>query len=102
MQNLPTKYNQLNFWLQDQIGHYFNNALSSFELIILLMSREYKIELEDEINIVEILVHYNTEWDKAPCNPDGPTNQQEKYIDKILESCSMDIIKLLMEIENNQ
>jgi hypothetical protein len=66
------------------------------------MNREFKIELEDEIKIVEILVHYNTEWDKAPCDSDGPSIQQEKYIDNILESCSLDIIKLLMEIENNQ
>lgn len=102
MQSLRTKYKKLDFWLQDQIVHYFNNALSSTELIVSLTNREFQIELEHEIKIVEILVHYNTEYDNAPCDSEGATHYQELYIDRIVESCSKEIIELLRGIENNQ
>jgi hypothetical protein len=102
MQSLRTKYKKLDIWLQDQIVHYFNNALSSADLIVLLMNREFKIELEQEIKIVEILGHYNTEYDKAPCDPEGATEYQEFIMDRIFENCSAEIIDLLIQMENNQ
>lgn len=102
MQSLRTKYKKLDFWLHDQITHYFNNALSSTELIVLLINQQFAIELEQEIKIVEILGHYNTEYDKAPCDPEGATEYQELIIDRIVESCSAEIIDLLIEIKNNQ
>jgi hypothetical protein len=38
---------------------------------------------------------FNTDWDNAPCDPEGATEDQDLFMDQLLENASNELLQLL-------
>lgn len=74
----------------NEIVHYFGD-IATTDTITDIVELFAKIVDDDIHRISDVLGEYNRDWDNAPCNEEGPTDEQDKKMDEIVLSCAKEI-----------
>lgn len=67
-----------NTHLTNLLVEYAANSIESSEVL-----KQFNVECEDSGMI--LLREFTQAWEAAPCDNEGPTQEQDKYLDAILE-----------------
>ena len=72
--------------LQDVVVEFWGNMETSENIA--------KLATKDEETVAEILCDYKREWDAVECDIEGPTREQDRELDLIINDCVNEIIEL--------
>lgn len=71
----------------DLLTGYSSNGVSSSDIA-------ERLGLDNDLRVAEILGQFQREWDSAPCDDEGATEEQDEYLDNILESAADKLLAL--------
>lgn len=87
--------NQVAEAVADNVVDYFANLITSYYLVDEHIRPIIPVSDEQEENICAILAQHDIDWNTADCDADGPTQEQDEELDKIIKQCAEEIAKLL-------
>lgn len=82
----------------NEIVHYFGDLVPS-EKITDFVELFTKIDADQLERISDVLGEYDREWKDSPCDPEGPTEEQDIEMDEIVRKCAREIAAIVFPEE---
>lgn len=92
--------NQVEEAVSNNVVDYFADLITSSDFVERHIRTILTLSEEQEEKIRDILAEYNMDWNSADCDAEGPTQEQDEELNKIINDCAKAIADNVQDVDN--
>lgn len=81
--------------VSNNVADYFADLITSSDFVAKHIRTILTLSEEQEYKVCDILAEYSMDWNYADCDTEGPTQEQDENLEKIINDCAKDIALVL-------